>query len=120
MRFNTGISAMMEFVNGAYKWESVPKAAVEPFVLLLSPFAPHVAEELWQVRHSCFMRATCVFIVVMTASRSLRDVASNASHQILWFQTDKSCWLSTLTSLQKPNRETLQKSCYSSQGQVIN
>ncbi|URE34600.1 Anticodon-binding domain of tRNA [Musa troglodytarum] len=36
-RFNTGISAMMEFVNAAYK----------PFVLLLSPFAPHMAEELW-------------------------------------------------------------------------
>ncbi len=49
MRFNTGISAMMEFVNGAYKWEGVPKAAIEPFILLLSPFAPHIAEELWQV-----------------------------------------------------------------------
>ena len=49
MRFNTGIAAMMEFTNGAYKWDSVPKAAMEPFVLLLSPLAPHIAEELWQV-----------------------------------------------------------------------
>ena len=49
LRFNTGISAMMEFINGAYKWDVVPHAAVEPFVLLLAPYAPHLAEELWQV-----------------------------------------------------------------------
>ena len=50
MRFNTGISAMMEFVNGATKWPNRPRAALEPFALLLSPYAPHLAEELWQVR----------------------------------------------------------------------
>ena len=49
MRFNTGIAAMMEFVNGAYKWEERPKAALEQFVLLLAPYAPHLAEEMWQV-----------------------------------------------------------------------
>lgn len=48
MRFNTAIAAMMEFVNAAYKWDVVPKAAIRPLVLLLSPFAPHIAEELWQ------------------------------------------------------------------------
>nr|GEV76502.1 leucine--tRNA ligase, chloroplastic/mitochondrial [Tanacetum cinerariifolium] len=46
-RFNTGISAMMEFVNSAYKWDKLPKSIVEPFVVLLSPYAPHMAEELW-------------------------------------------------------------------------
>lgn len=51
MRFNTAIAGMMEFVNGAQKWVGLPpKSAVEPFVLLLSPYAPHLAEELWQVR----------------------------------------------------------------------
>lgn len=49
MRFNTGIAAMMEFVNGAYKWDDRPKAALEQFVLLLAPYAPHLAEEMWQV-----------------------------------------------------------------------
>ena len=49
MRFNTGIAAMMEFVNGATKWADRPRAALQPFVLLLSPYAPHIAEELWQV-----------------------------------------------------------------------
>ncbi len=49
MRFNTGISAMMEFVNGATKWPAPrPVAALSDFVLLLSPYAPHIAEELWQ------------------------------------------------------------------------
>ena len=47
MRFNTGISAMMEFVNAATKWGGAPKSVLEPFTLLLSPYAPHVAEEFW-------------------------------------------------------------------------
>ena len=48
LSFNTAIAKMMEFVNAANKWEIMPKAIAEPFVLLLSPFAPHISEELWQ------------------------------------------------------------------------
>jgi leucyl-tRNA synthetase len=48
LSFNTAISAMMIFVNEANKWEKHPKRTVEKFVKLLSPFAPHIAEELWQ------------------------------------------------------------------------
>ena len=48
MRFNTAIAAMMEFVNGAYKWNSYPRSVLQPFVLLLAPYAPHLAEEMWQ------------------------------------------------------------------------
>ncbi|KAL4547867.1 hypothetical protein Ndes2526B_g07087 [Nannochloris sp. 'desiccata'] len=47
LRFNTGISAMMEFVNGAYKWENRPREVLKPFILLLAPYAPHLAEEMW-------------------------------------------------------------------------
>src|SRR5262249_38112171 len=47
MRFNTAIAAMMEFTNHLTKLEVRPRSLLEPFVLLLSPFAPHVAEELW-------------------------------------------------------------------------
>jgi len=47
MRFNTAIAGMMEFMNAVYKWPNRPRAALEPFVLLLAPYAPHVAEELW-------------------------------------------------------------------------
>ncbi len=48
LRFNTAIAQMMIFVNEATKLEQRPRALLEPFVLLLAPFAPHIAEELWQ------------------------------------------------------------------------
>jgi leucyl-tRNA synthetase len=48
LSFNTAIARMMEFTNYFTKAERRPRAVLEPFVLLLSPFAPHVAEELWQ------------------------------------------------------------------------
>ena len=48
MRYNTAIAAMMEYVNAATKWDSRPRKAMEPFVCLLSPYAPHIAEELWE------------------------------------------------------------------------
>jgi leucyl-tRNA synthetase len=49
MRFNTAIAAMMEFTNHLTREEVRPRSVLEPFVLLLSPFAPHLAEELWRV-----------------------------------------------------------------------
>ncbi|WP_077625020.1 leucine--tRNA ligase [Sediminibacillus massiliensis] len=49
LRFNTGISQMMVFINEAYKAEEVPRDYAEGFVKLLSPVAPHLAEELWQI-----------------------------------------------------------------------
>jgi leucyl-tRNA synthetase len=48
MRFNTAIAKLMEFVNFAGPLQTRPRAVLEPFVLLLSPFAPHIAEEMWQ------------------------------------------------------------------------
>jgi leucyl-tRNA synthetase len=47
LRFNTAIACMMEFTNHLTKLEKRPKAVLEPFVLLLAPYAPHLAEELW-------------------------------------------------------------------------
>lgn len=47
--FNTAISRMMEFVNEFLALEVRPRAVIEPFVLLLSPFAPHISEELWEL-----------------------------------------------------------------------
>jgi leucyl-tRNA synthetase len=46
--FNTAISQMMIFVNHLSKQIVRPKSVIEKFVLILAPFAPHIAEELWQ------------------------------------------------------------------------
>ncbi len=48
LSFNTCIARLMEFMNEATTWEKRPRAVLEPFVLLLSPFAPHLCEELWE------------------------------------------------------------------------
>jgi leucyl-tRNA synthetase len=54
MRFNTGISAMMVFVNEAITWQTKPLSVMKAFLQLLAPFAPHLAEELWARLHSTF------------------------------------------------------------------
>jgi leucyl-tRNA synthetase len=47
--YNTAIAAMMEYMNVLRAGERVPhRAEVEPLVQLVSPFAPHIAEELWE------------------------------------------------------------------------
>jgi leucyl-tRNA synthetase len=47
LRFNTAISQMMVFVNEMNQLDTRPRAVLETFVLLLAPYAPHLAEELW-------------------------------------------------------------------------
>ncbi len=47
LRFNTAISALMVFVNEAMTWETKPAQVLRNFLILLQPFAPHLAEELW-------------------------------------------------------------------------
>jgi leucyl-tRNA synthetase len=47
LKFNTAIAKMMEFMNVAKKQDVIPVSVVEQYVKLLSPFAPHAAEELW-------------------------------------------------------------------------
>jgi leucyl-tRNA synthetase len=48
LNFNTAISQMMIFVNELTAQEKRPRLLLEPFVLLLAPYAPHLAEELWE------------------------------------------------------------------------
>jgi leucyl-tRNA synthetase len=57
LRFNTAISAMMVFVNDAVAWPTKPVAVLREFLILLQPFAPHIAEELWSKLHSQFALA---------------------------------------------------------------
>jgi leucyl-tRNA synthetase len=48
LNFNTAISQMMIFVNELIAQPARPRRVLEPFVLLLAPYAPHLAEELWE------------------------------------------------------------------------
>jgi len=47
--FNTAIARMMEFVNYFTKQQERPRSVMQSFVLLLAPYAPHIAEELWEL-----------------------------------------------------------------------
>jgi leucyl-tRNA synthetase len=48
LRFNTAISAMMILINHLRALDPVPREAADALVLMVSPFAPHLGEELWQ------------------------------------------------------------------------
>jgi leucyl-tRNA synthetase len=54
LRFNTAIAALMVFVNEAMTWEQRPVRVLRPFLQLLAPFAPHLAEELWAKLEAAF------------------------------------------------------------------
>jgi leucyl-tRNA synthetase len=48
LQFNTAIAQMMIFVNEVFKQNELHRALWEPFVLLMAPYAPHIAEEMWE------------------------------------------------------------------------
>ncbi len=47
-KLNTAVSRLMEFLNGAIRAERLPLVIVKTYLQLVAPFAPHIAEELWQ------------------------------------------------------------------------
>ncbi len=49
LAFNTGISQLMVFSNHLRALNKVPKSALETLLMLLNPFAPHIAEEMWSL-----------------------------------------------------------------------
>ena len=49
LNFNTAISQMMIFLNEFSKLDPMPRTAAEAFTKLIAPYAPHLAEELWEI-----------------------------------------------------------------------
>src|SRR3989440_503917 len=49
LQYNTAISAMMEYVNQLREQGAGSRELLEPLVIMLAPYAPHIAEELWEV-----------------------------------------------------------------------
>ena len=99
LRFNTAISQMMVFTNEMTKAEQRSRSLLEPFVLILAPFAPHLAEELWEIlghKPSVSQQPWPVFDPAMTVSDRLTipvqvngklrgkiEVAADASRDII-------------------------------------
>src|SRR5712691_7452168 len=54
LSFNTAIAQMMIFVNAFTNAESLPISAMRTFLILLNPFAPHIASELWEKLNAKF------------------------------------------------------------------
>lgn len=74
MRFNTAISALMILANEMERAEFVAREEFETFLILLAPFAPHIAEELWSLQGNkkslmleCWPKANLKFLTEETA-----------------------------------------------------
>ena len=79
MQFNTAISKLMVFARDITKDAPLPRDIAETFVLLLSPFAPHLAEELWQrlghaesLAHEAWPRADAALLVDDTVTLAVQ------------------------------------------------
>jgi leucyl-tRNA synthetase len=57
LSFNTAIAQMMIFVNAFTNAETIPLSAMRTFLILLNPFAPHLASELWETLNAKFKNA---------------------------------------------------------------
>ena len=99
LRFNTAIAKLIELTNHLTKGSVTSRAALEPLVLMLAPFAPHLAEELWSrlghdttvtyvpfpqpdPSHLVADTVTCV-VQVQGKVRAKLDVAPDASDEVL-------------------------------------
>ncbi|MDO5675976.1 MAG: leucine--tRNA ligase [Propionibacteriaceae bacterium] len=99
LRFNTAIAKLIEYNNALTKLDGVPRAAVEPLLVMVAPVAPHLAEELWHrlghsdsVVYQPFPQAdaslladetvTCV-VQVMGKVRARLEVAPDISEETL-------------------------------------
>lgn len=63
LQFNTVIAKMMEFINDFTKLETYPRSVVKMATQVLSPFAPHIAEEIWQLLGCTESLSYCPFPV---------------------------------------------------------
>jgi leucyl-tRNA synthetase len=72
LAFNTAISAMMVLVNHLTGAEKVPREAAEALALLVSPFAPHLGEELWkELGHGADCGGTLAYVAWPTYDEAL-------------------------------------------------
>ena len=99
IQFNTAISYMMTFINKLEQFGKYPKEIVAVFAKLLNPFAPHIAEEVWELLgnktsiafekwpefdKSCVLEEKCSWIVQVNGrKRSLVTLSPGASEEVV-------------------------------------
>ena len=101
LRFNTAISALMEFFNGL-AYENVSKETVLDFVKLLSPFAPHLCEELWSLlgcKDSLAYEAWPKFDEAKLVKHTTTVVVQMSGKKRAMFATARSTTLTTTSSI---------------------
>lgn len=79
MGFNTAISALMIYLNHISSKESIGKENAQNFILMLSPFAPHISEELWSMigfEHSLMLQEWPAFDEAKTKEQEVEIVFS--------------------------------------------
>jgi leucyl-tRNA synthetase len=82
MRFNTAISALMVFVNEAITWETKPIFVLGEFLVLLQPFAPHLAEELWnKLSQVSGLKSKVPLTPALSPSDGEREIISALAYQ---------------------------------------
>ncbi len=74
LRYNTAIAALMEYLNSLQDWQVLHDEEISGLLLLLAPFAPHIAEELWarldkpySIHQQAFPVASAELVEVVTA-----------------------------------------------------
>ncbi len=71
MNFNTAVSSLMIFINKCYEANDLPRKIWEKFLIILSPFAPHIAEELWQQLQALNIKRSRVKVSFLRGKQAL-------------------------------------------------
>jgi leucyl-tRNA synthetase len=110
LRFNTAIAQMMSFVNDATNSATLPRAAVRQFLLVLSPYAPHLAEELWSRLGEADL--------IAAAAWPAHDESLCAEDSIEWVVQVNGKRRDTVTASREVDRATIERLALASEGAV--
>ena len=92
LRYNTAIAGLMEWYNEIVKSGEITKVEKEAYIKLIAPFAPHMAEELWQELHVTASKSEAVSEIAL--SQAPRNDNFQSVHKEKWPQFDTSMLVS--------------------------
>ncbi len=110
LRFNTAIAQMMSFVNDATTSATLPRAIARHFLLVLSPYAPHIAEELWSRLGEADLAAL--------ASWPAHDESLCSENAVEWVVQVNGKRRDTVLAARETDRATIEKLALASTGAI--